>query len=933
MDAPFFTPLNLNGAWSLRLDPERIGEEEAWYLCDSPNEQWRVVTVPGAWEEYGIPKNVTGPVWYLRTIPLPPEWDGRRITLHFGGVSFNARVWANGVYLGEHRGIWDSFSFDVTPVLDYNRKLCVILEVEKPGGRFPLRETLAGFYPYVSHSFGGIWREVFLEATGPARIAELYPNASAEGDVEVEVTLDSVREGGARLHLEVLDKGSQVVARGDLRIALTVGDSQSAAVRLRIPRPVPWSPDDPYLYTLNATLFIEGEVSDSSSVRFGARSIQVEGDSILLNGRPVYPRGILNWGWYPPRQAPDSAPLFLAEEFARLREMGFNTMKHCLWVPPAHHLRLADELGFLVWMELPLWAPDVTEANRNRIPREYERIVRQIRHHPSIVLWTLGCELNRNVDEDLLGDLYNHVKALTGNPLVRDNSGSAECYGGNPHEYADYYDYHFYCDLNFFQPTVRSFLPHWRTRQPWLFGEYCDSDTFRDLPALNEADNGNPPWWTVADEATNPQGVRWEYAVTDQMDRLQANGLMDRREELNHGSRQQALLHRKMTVEWTRGYREMSGYVVTGLRDTPITTAGVFDDFNEAKWPPELFHVFNRDTVLFIGWDRRREWRNGGDRPSYIDPYNYWPGERVRAHIGISHYGRETGIPETTWRVTDPDGSLMAMGRLPNADFYLSPGDVTELGIVEFIAPEVEKPTKATLVVDTKIGEERTQNEWPLWFYPSGAYEGLPTPIGLYDPAGHFVRAERHGLTVTPVNPSPPAPLPQGERGESAFPWSGSPLLIAAAWTPEIRDYIRGGGRAVVMALDAQNPLPTFGCPFWREAMKLFESHPLWDRFPHEDFTDLQFYGLAADLAFETDALSGFLGPDAVVRPVLRRVDARSLAVHCYLMDVSLGQGRAFFTTLRIPGGNGDQPSGFFRHTGGAWFLACLLHLLAKDER
>jgi hypothetical protein len=215
------------------------------------------------------------------------------------------------------------------------------------------------------------------------------------------------------------------------------------------------------------------------------------------------------------------------------------------------------------------------------------------------------------------------------------------------------------------------------------------------------------------------------------------------------------------------------------------------------------------------------------------------------------------------------------------------------------------------------MGSSRTANEWPIWFYPTDVFEGLPEPIALYDPLESLAGAERHGLKTVPFDPG---------SSETEGP---PPLLIATSWHARLIDYVRNGGRAVWIVLDAQNAIPTVGCPFWREAMKLFEMHPLWDCFPHEGFTDLQFYGLAADRALATEDILSFLGEDATAKPVLRRVDARSLEISDYLLDVTLGQGRAFMTTLRIPGGNGDQASGLFRHTGGAYFLACLLKELA----
>ncbi len=85
--------------------------------------------------------------------------------------------------------------------------------------------------------------------------------------------------------------------------------------------------------------------------------------------------------------------------------------------------------------------------------------MRLARPHPSVILYSLGCELGRQVGADILAPLYALVKALAGDALVRDNSGSGEAYGGLLNEFADYYDYHFYAELQFFRDLIDSFMP------------------------------------------------------------------------------------------------------------------------------------------------------------------------------------------------------------------------------------------------------------------------------------------------------------------------------------------------------------------------------------------------------------------------------------------------------------------------------------------
>ena len=150
-----------------------------------------------------------------------------------------------------------------------------------------------------------------------------------------------------------------------------------------------------------------------------------------------------------------------------------------------------------------MWMPELSPFFLQQAPIEYDRIVRQVRGQPSVVLYTLGCELDAAVRAEFLEPLYRQTKALIGDALLRDNSGSGEAYGGLLNEFAEYYDYHFYSDIQFFRPLLDYFAPRWRPAQPFVFGEFCDLDTWRDLRKLHDAGGGTLHWWARNDEREN----------------------------------------------------------------------------------------------------------------------------------------------------------------------------------------------------------------------------------------------------------------------------------------------------------------------------------------------------------------------------------------------------------------------------------------------
>ncbi len=328
---------------------------------------------------------------------------------------------------------------------------------------------------------------------------------------------------------------------------------------------------------------------------------------------------MLSWGWDPKTLAPRPSDDEIRAEFRRVRELGFNLYKLCLYVPPENVFRIADEEGMLLWLELPLWLPHLTDHLRDQARIEYADIMRQIHHHPSVVIYSLGCELGADMaDARLLDDLNGIVRSKTSGVLVCDNSGSGEAYGGLSFDYADFNDYHFYADLHYFVPLLDLFRRDWRPARPLIFGEFCDCDDYRDPADLLEA--GQRPQWR---DYFGIEGNIQRWAYSQQEERLAAHALPFSDAQLRDISRQQSLMVRKTILEQTRLRRDIGGYVLTGLRDTPMSTSGVFDDSGRSKYPADEFRRFNDEAVLLLESGRSRRWTHGGDRPEPIDRFNH----------------------------------------------------------------------------------------------------------------------------------------------------------------------------------------------------------------------------------------------------------------------------------------------------------------------
>jgi hypothetical protein len=143
-----------------------------------------------------------------------------------------------------------------------------------------------------------------------------------------------------------------------------------------------------------------------------------------------------------------------------------------------------------------------------------------------------------------------------------------------------------------------------------------------------------------------------------------------------------------------------------------------------------------------------------------------------------------------------------------------------------------------------------------------------------------------------------------------------------------VAEFVERGGAAILLqdGRGASSLIPVVEVPFWREAVRIAEPHAAWGDFPYAD-VGMQFYGCATDYALDSAALRG----DA--QPILRRLDARSMRLADYAVEILWGRGRAIVTTLRFEGGAGDQPLGISRNTAAAYLLHCWIrYLLGRPQ-
>jgi hypothetical protein len=890
---------------------EVIDLNRSWQFAFDEPAEWGPIRVPECWESQGRSKFKEGPAYYRCSVAIPDHWANQHIQLECGAASYACRIFCNGVEVGHHFGMWTPFTIDLSAAVSPGNENLLELEVYKPGERYPTRSSLAGFLPDVATTFGGIWQPIYLRAATCALSGVMVQTEFDSRSVKIRAQAETF--GSAIINpywnITILQDGFQL--RED---AILFTPDGLLDVTIVFPEAIPWSPDKPALYDVQITLYSGGQPTAQVIRRIGFRKLSEVGAQLCLNDRPFMVRGILSWGWEPDRIAPVYTPEQARNELRKVREMGFNLVKLCLVIPSPAYFDVADEEGMLLWVEFPMWLPEVNDWLREQAPKEYAEITQMLSHHPSVVLYSLGCELNQSVNDALMVQMNQAVRRNVQDVLVCDNSGSGESYGGLDFDFSDFTDYHPYYDLQFFEPLLDNWRRDWQSNRPWIFGEFCDSDTFRDLTEIIQANGGRRPWWLTQENPvttwrSEPQAVlEWEK-------RLETANLKISLQDLVQISYQQSFIIRKYTLETLRRRNGMGGYVVTGLRDTPISTSGIWDDFGRPKWPAGAFARINSEAILMVDVVRRRQWRYGGDRPDRVDPYNYWSGKPACWYVILHDTG--AGFPmgsRLDWTLSGLDGVCFASDS-ESLDQPCLAGVPQQVGIIQVPLPEVSQPTQLRLEVQFTNGQRIVENEWPVWVYPEQCL--LPSNLAIFDPTGILGDFSDDLKTTVRFAPEQAMNDPQ--------------ILIATSLDKQVWWAIENGAR-VLLLQQGEDPLPARHCPFWREGIKLFTEHLFWDRFPHQGFSDLQFFGLASDLAFDTTRLIEALPQEAVFQPLLRRLDAREFHMSEYLFEAQVGKGLLIGCTLRLQGGTGAQPFGFHRNVAGAALFNALLDYLENNS-
>jgi len=353
--------------------------------------------------------------WYRKHLPTPAGEADARVLLDFDGVMMVAEVFVNGRLAGTHRGGYVGFTVDITDFLRRTAGADNVLAVRVDSHLQPDIPPCGRVMDY--QTFGGIYRDVRLRVVPGCYLADLFVRTpqplaackTVEATATVANTTATDWNGVARLELFSLDgkrlaqgpaTACRIAARTEGTVELTLRELEGIEL---------WTLEAPCRYQARVTLSAGRRVADRLDTRFGFReAVFTPEGPFLLNGQPVKLVGHNRHQTYPYIGAAAPARLQRRDADILKFELGSNVMRTSHYPQSPHFLDRCDEIGLLVFEEVPGWGHIGDAGWKDLLCRDVEMMIRRDRNHPSIILW--GVRVNESADDH---DFYTRTNQLS----------------------------------------------------------------------------------------------------------------------------------------------------------------------------------------------------------------------------------------------------------------------------------------------------------------------------------------------------------------------------------------------------------------------------------------------------------------------------------------------------------------------------------------
>ena len=893
----------LEGQWYFQPDPKDVGESEGWANPGRVRE--RTIPVPTSWQVvFEDLRRYVGTAWYEREFSIPADVRGRRVAIQFMGVDWGAKFFVNGKPAGQHEGAFEPFAVDITDLVNYGEKNTLTIKV------WDFADT--SLLPYDSESaflrMSGIWRGAWIEVTGKTYVSDIFvkpdiDNQSAE--VELEVAAPPARDY-RYLQLRttaVAPDGKEVFSTVQplaIAPATSITTVRATAI-LKIENPVLWDLDHPELYKMTATVLDGAKALDKASTDFGMRKISTWGSQILLNNKPIYLSGALDFVDYPDRNIYLNpyhpwTEEEMKSELLRWKAMGFNFIRK-FGIEDERYIKLCDRLGVLI-MDEPTYFNAYNPETMRRWEKMYRALILRDRNHPSVIIWDMFNEGGGfGGDPSNLRKYYEMTKSLDPTRPIIDNSGGLiHISSNNPpgnHPITDIEDIHYYygCGPEWY-PHSRDYLASIEARdKPVLLTELLALTYPPDIQRWQARFGGKTPWWfnlpSLPGEPPGPLSSNTYEQTWNawKLDRVFGNFANFARE-----NEWRAFDIFKYEIEQMRKNPNIVGFTYTQMNQQPGQgPVGILGDygFGDERVFQSLMPMVNNQDIVFVDWKR----------------VNYWTTEFFSADVVFSHYG-----PPVKDAVLKYTLEGFGIGGQIDGVTLAEPG-VKTIGTIRFRVPDVNESCKLKLhIVLEQDGRTVARNFMNVSVFPVAWMKDGISPVGLYFP----YRATVGDDLIVAVSRLGMAGIGAGGGMDPKV----NPLMLTTVFDDTIKNYATNGGTVLLLVRD---PLATgkatgliigenvyyVGNGGW--PVFVDRSFPLFKRIPFQNLLDWQFYRIYSRNAIggfkpenKPDILAAGYGPwffDTEISMGPQTVRGQLAAT---IAQFKLGEGRIVITTMPL---------------------------------
>lgn len=648
----------LDGTWQFHLDTtNRLTCNE---LAHHP--YWRNAQVPIPWQaQFADLRYTSGAAWYRRRFFLSDRTADTAI-LHFGAADYHTTVWVNGEKAGEHEGGYLPFEFEVTHFVRSGENEVLVCVVDPTDDRqrwadYPFSEVPHGKQSWYG-PLGGLWQSVWLEWRPAVHFLDLQVTPlPKERAIDVTARLSFTLFNGAYIHIRIVAPGGQEVGN------TTLGTSGQGRVLLTPDHQLQWwSPDSPALYSVTATLLMEGAPVDVIGTTCGFRTIEAHDGRIYLNGEPIYLRSALDQAYYPQTIYTPPSIEFLEDQAHKAKTLGLNCLRTHIKVEDPRYYEVADRMGLLIWTEIPNWVL-LSGAASNRAKETFRQMVERDWNHPSIFAWSLvnedwGTDLTRNADHRRwLAEFYHEAKRIDPYRLIVDNSPCPP----NFHVAGDLEDYHAYRAIPDHAEEWDQWVADFANRADWAWASDYGQERRADLPLLVSEfgnwglphpdqiqENGHEPWWFETGHEWG-DGIVYPHGLRQRFDFWQLADVFGSFDSFIQASQIHMARSLAYEIATMRLHPAIGGYVITEFTDVHWECNGLLDMQRHVKTGlAEIFTPLNQDQVVVL---RPQRWSGH-------------PGETVPVQIATFGVAGTSSGGTIHWQAGAAQGTIAAPGQV-----------------------------------------------------------------------------------------------------------------------------------------------------------------------------------------------------------------------------------------------------------------------------